>query len=193
MLMMNYIWSGIIILSLATGFLTGNIGETATAAMDGAKNAVQTVISILGVMCFWMGMMNIAEKSGILNKLSKLLEPAISALFKGVKSEKAKQAILMNITANIFGIGNAATPFGIKAMEEMQKENRGSCDATDDMCMFVVLNTASIQLIPTTLFALRSTYGSTDPYKILPAVWIVSAVALTFGICAAKIMEKRIL
>ena len=189
--MMNYIWSGIIILSLIVGFITGNIGETATAAMDGAKNAVNTVISLLGVMCFWMGMMNIAQKSGLLDKLSKLLEPLISRLFKGVKSEKAKQAILMNITANIFGIGNAATPFGIKAMEEMQKENRGRV-ATNDMCMFVVLNTASIQLIPTTLFALRSTYGSDDPYKVLPLVWIVSATALAFGITAAKIMEKRI-
>ena len=190
--MMNYIWSGIIILSLIVGFFTGRIGETATAAMDGAKNAVETIISLLGVMCFWMGMMNIAQKAGLLDKLSKFLEPVISRLFKGVKGEKAKQAILMNITANIFGIGNAATPFGIKAMEEMQKENRGSTSATNDMCMFVVLNTASIQLIPTTLFALRSSYGSEDPYKILPAVWIVSVAALVFGISAAKIMGKRI-
>lgn len=189
--MMNYIWSGIMLLSLLVGFLTGNIGETATAAIDGAKNAVETVISLLGVMCFWMGMMNIAQKSGILNKLSKILEPVISSLFKGVKREEARQAILMNITANIFGIGNAATPFGIKAMEEMQKENRGKSIATNDMCMFVVLNTASIQLIPTTLLALRTSYGSADPYKILPAVWIVSVVALFFGICAAKIMEKK--
>ena len=135
-------------------------------------------------------MMNVAQKSGLLEKLSKLIDPLISRLFKGVKSEKAKQAILMNITANIFGIGNAATPFGIKAMEEMQRENK-NFTATNDMCMFVVLNTASIQLIPTTLFALRSSYGSADPYKILPAVWIVSVVALTFGIFAAKIMEKR--
>ncbi|MBQ7040240.1 MAG: hypothetical protein IJN39_06700 [Clostridia bacterium] len=190
--MMNYIWAGIILISLVVGFFTGNIGETATAAMDGAKTAVETMISLLGVMCFWMGMMNIAQKSGLLTKLSKLLQPLISRLFKGVKREEAKQAILMNITANIFGIGNAATPFGIKAMEEMQKENREKRVATNDMCLFVVLNTASIQLIPTTLLALRSTYGSTDPYKILPAVWVVSVVALIFGIIAAKIMEKRI-
>lgn len=189
--MMNYIWSGIIIISLIVGLLTGNIGETATAAMDGAKTAVETMISLLGVMCFWMGMMNIAQKSGLLNKLSRVLEPLISRLFKGVTREEAKQAILMNITANIFGIGNAATPFGIKAMEEMQKENRNRKTATNDMCMFVVLNTASIQLIPTTLLALRSTYGSKDPYKILPLVWIVSVAALIFGIAAAKIMEKR--
>lgn len=191
--MMNYIWAGIILISLVVGFFTGNIGKTATAAMDGAKNAVETMISLLGVMCFWMGMMNIAQKSGLLNKLSKFLQPFISRLFKGVKREEARQAILMNITANIFGIGNAATPFGIKAMEEMQKENREKSIATNDMCLFVVLNTASIQLIPTTLLALRSSYGSTDPYKILPAVWIVSVVALIFGIFAAKIMEKRIL
>lgn len=189
--MMNKIWAVLILISFFVSFFTGKISETATAAMDGAKNAVQTSLSIIGVMCFWMGIMKIAEKSGLLDKLSNLLSPLTSRLFKGVKSKKAQEAILMNITANIFGIGNAATPFGIKAMEEMQKENRGNHTATDDMCMFVVLNTASIQLIPTTLLALRSSYGSKDPYVILPLVWIVSIVALFFGILAAKIFERR--
>ena len=189
--MMNYIFSGLILISLFVGLITGNIGETATAAMDGAKMAVETSLSILGVMCFWMGMMKIAEKAKLLEKLSKVMEPLISRLFKSVKSKKAKEAIMMNITANIFGIGNAATPFGLKAVEEMEKENGNRKIATNDMCRFVVINTASIQLIPTTLLALRSSFGSAEPYKIIPAVWITSVAALIFGLVAEKLFSKK--
>ncbi len=189
--MMNYIWAGLILISFIVSLFTGNVSETATAAMDGAKDAVETSLSILGVMCFWMGMMKIAEKAGLLKSLSKLLNPVISFLFKGVKSPDAKNSILMNITANIFGIGNAATPFGLKAMEEMSIENKKKHTATNDMCLFVVVNTASIQLIPTTLLALRASYGSASPYNILPAVWITSITAMIFGVAAARIFEKR--
>lgn len=190
--MMNYIWAGLIIVSFVVSIFTGRIGETATEAMNSAKSAVETSLSILGVMCFWMGLMRIAEKAGLLEKFSKLMKPLISKLFKGVKRDETKQAILMNITANIFGIGNAATPFGLKAMEEMAKESRDKGTATNDMCLFVVLNTASIQLIPSTLLALRSSYGSQAPYSILPAVWITSVTAALFGIAAAKIFEKKL-
>ncbi len=189
--MMNYIWAGLIILSFVVSIFTGKIGETATEAMNSAKSAVETSISILGVMCFWMGLMRVAEKAGILEKLSTCMKPVISKLFKGVKRDETRQAILMNITANIFGIGNAATPFGLKAMEEMDKENGRKGVATNDMCLFVVLNTASIQLIPSTLLALRSNYGSQTPYSILPAVWAVSVAAAVLGICAAKLFAKN--
>lgn len=189
--MMNYIWAGLIVLSVIVSLFTGKISETATEAMNSAKTAVETVLSILGVMCFWMGLMRIAEESGLIGKLSKVMKPLISRLFKGVKREDTKEAILMNITANIFGIGNAATPFGLKAMEKMSEENGGKRTATNDMCLFVVLNTASIQLIPSTLLALRASYGSKDPYIILPAVWITSIVAAVIGIAAAKLFEKK--
>ena len=188
--MMNYIWAGMILISFAVSLFTGNLSETATAAVDGAKSAVETCISILGVMCFWMGLMKVADKAGLLESLSKLLNPLISKLFKGVKSKEAKNAILMNITANIFGIGNAATPFGLKAMEKMDLDSGHKHIATNDMCLFVVLNTASIQLIPTTLLALRASNGSSDPYSILPAVWITSVVAVIFGVFAAFLFQK---
>lgn len=189
--MMNYIWAGLIVLSVIVSLFTGKISETATEAMNSAKTAVETVLSILGVMCFWMGLMRIAEESGLIGKFSKVMKPLISRLFKGVKREDTKEAILMNITANIFGIGNAATPFGLKAMEKMSEENGGKRTATNDMCLFVVLNTASIQLIPSTLLALRASYSSKDPYIILPAVWITSIVAAVMGIAAAKLFEKK--
>lgn len=189
--MMNYIWAGLIVLSVIVSLFTGKISETATEAMNSAKTAVETVLSILGVMCFWMGLMRIAEESGLIGKFSKVMKPLISRLFKGVKREDTKEAILMNITANIFGIGNAATPFGLKAMEKMSEENGGKRTATNDMCLFVVLNTASIQLIPSTLLALRASYGSKDPYIILPTVWITSIVAAVMGIAAAKLFEKK--
>ncbi len=191
--MMNYIWAGLMLLALIVSFFTGNVSQTATAAMDSAKSTVETALSIMGVMCLWMGMMEIAEKSGLIKKFSKLMSPLISFLFKGVTSQKAKDAIVMNMTANIFGIGNAATPLGLKAMEELEKENKHKGTATNAMCMFVVINTASIQLIPTTLLAFRSNFGSMDPFEIIPPVWITSIVAVIVGVTAAKLAEKRTL
>ena len=189
--MMNLIWAGLISLSFFIGLLNGRLEETASAAMDGATSAVQTAISILGVMCFWMGMMRIAEKADLLNKLSERLKPLISKLFSGIKRDETRKAVVMNITANLLGLGNAATPLGLKAMELMDRENGRKGIATNDMCLFVVLNTASIQLSPTTLFALRASYGSEKPYIILPCVWLVSIAAATLGILAAKWFGRR--
>lgn len=189
--MMNYIWAGLIVLSFVVSIFTGRMEETASAAMSGATEAVQTALSVLGVMCFWMGLMQIAERAGLLNYFAKWLNPLISRLFKGVKRQETRKAILMNITANVFGIGNAATPFGLKAMSLMAKEANTRNTATNDMCLFVVLNTASIQLIPSTLFALRSGYGSQKPYMVLPAVWLTSIAAAVLGILAAKGLERR--
>lgn len=191
MAVMNYIWAFLILIALVVSVFTGNLGQTATAAMDSAKSAVETALSILGVMCMWMGMMRIAEKAGFIDKLSKLMSPLMNFLFRDVKSKKAKDAIMMNVAANLFGIGNAATPLGLKAMEELEKENPKKGTATNAMCMFVVINTASIQLIPSTLLAFRSNYGSADPFEIIPAVWLSSLLAVTCGIIAVRWMEKR--
>ena len=138
-----------------------------------------------------MGLMEIANRSGLMDKFAKLLSPIINFLFKDVKSEKAKKAISMNMAANIFGIGNAATPFGLAAMEELAKENKFRATASNSMCMMVVINTASIQLIPTTLLAFRSAYNSSNPFEIMPAVWITSVFSVVLGVVSAKIFEKR--
>ena len=189
--MMNYIWGGLIALSVIVSLFTGKVSQTSAAAMDSAKECVETVLSMVGVMCFWMGLMEIANRSGLLDKFAKLLEPLINFLFKDVKSEKAKKAISMNMAANIFGVGNAATPFGLIAMEEMARENKKKGWASNSMCMMVVINTASIQLIPTTLLAFRSAYGSQNPFEIVPAVWITSLCSVVLGVLSAKIFEKR--
>ena len=189
--MMNYIWGGLIGISIIVSVFTGKVSETSAAAMDSAKESVETVISMLGVMCFWMGLMEIANRSGLMDKFARLLSPLINFMFKDVKSEKAKKAISMNMAANIFGIGNAATPFGLTAMEELAKENKFKGSASNAMCMMVVINTASIQLIPTTLLAFRSAYNSQSPFEIMPAVWIVSVCSVVLGVISAKIFEKR--
>jgi len=189
--MMNYIWGALISLSIVVSFFTGKVSETSTAAMDSAKECVETVLSMIGVMCFWMGLMEIANRSGLLDKFAKFLSPVINFLFKDVKSEKARKAISMNMAANIFGIGNAATPFGLAAMEEMARENKNKGIASNSMCMMVVINTASIQLIPTTLLAFRSAYASQNPFEVVPAIWITSVCSVVLGVLSAKIFEKR--
>ena len=189
--MMNYIWGGLIGMSIIVSVFTGRVSETSAAAMDSAKESVETVLSMLGVMCFWMGLMEIANRSGLMDKFAKLLKPVIDFFFKEVKSEKAKKAISMNMAANIFGIGNAATPFGLAAMEELAKENKFKGKASNAMCMMVVINTASIQLIPTTLLAFRSAYNSQSPFEIMPAVWVVSVCSVLLGVISAKLFEKR--
>ena len=189
--MLNYIWGGLIGISIVVSIFTGKVAETSTAAIDSAKESVEIVLSMVGIMCFWMGLMEIANRSGLMDKFAEILSPVINFLFKDVKSEKAKKAISMNMAANIFGIGNAATPFGLLAMEEMARENKQKGIASNSMCMLVVVNTASIQLIPTTLLALRGTFGSANPFEIMPAVWITSVCSVVLGVVSAKVMEKR--
>lgn len=189
---MNYIWSGFILVSIFISLINGNISKTQAAAMEGAKETVEMILSLAGIICFWTGMMEIAVRSGGVKKISKLLKPVVKFLFPDVKSQKAKDAILMNMTANILGIGNAATPFGLKAMEELNRENFNKGTATNSMCRFVLINTASIQLIPTTIFALRSSFDSADPFCITGAVWFSSLCALCVGLILIKFMERKI-
>ncbi len=191
--MMNYIWGASIIISIFCAFLTGKINSLSSAVLSGAEDAVTLIISILGMMALWSGIMKIAQKSGITDCLAKILAPIIKLLFPDCppKSEASK-AICMNITANLLGLGNAATPFGIKAMKELKKQSgcQKIYDATNSMIMFVVINTASLQLIPTFLCTLRQNYGSKNPMDIILILWITSISALTAGIISAKIFEK---
>lgn len=185
--MLGYIWLGMIAVSLVCSLFTGRIEQLSAAVTQGADKGVRLLISMAGVMCLWTGIMKIADKSGVTAGIAKLLRPVLSRLMPDYPADsEAIAAVSANITANFLGLGNAATPLGIKAMKEMQKKNRLGDRANSSMIMFVVINTASIQLIPTTCAALRAASGSTVPYSILPHVWIASAASLAVGIAAAK-------
>ena len=190
--MMNYVWAILIFASFVFAILTGNITSLSNAVLEGANDACELVLSIVGIMCFWSGMMEIAKRAGITDALAKFFSPLLSKLFPDIdRNCAAMDYISLNISANLLGLGNAATPFGIKAMKEMQKLNPAKNTASDSMLLFVVLNTASLQLFPTTLCAYRAKYKSAEPFSILPSVWITSAAALIVGITIAKIFSKK--
>ena len=188
--MLNYIWGLLCLISVICALICGRTDELNNALFSGAKDAVSLVISLAGTICFWSGIMNIAEKSGVTKAVSKALSPLLKLLFKDIDNE-TKDAISLNITANFLGISNAATPFGLKAMQTMQKSNPSPLIATDNMVTFVVINTAAFQLIPTTISALRARYSSNAPMEIITCIWISSLVSLIVGVTLAKIMNKR--
>ncbi|MCI8403916.1 MAG: spore maturation protein A [Clostridia bacterium] len=187
---MNYIWCGMIIISIIVSVFNGTVSETINGAFEGAKSAVFTLLSFAGVMCFWTGIMKIAEKAGLSQKVERLLKPVISFLFPKAGSE-AKKYISMNMSANLLGMGNAATPMGIKAMECLDKENDRPLHASDNMCMLVVLNTTSLQLIPTTIIALRTAANSSEPFSIILPIWISSLTAVITAVFLAKLSFRR--
>lgn len=188
--MLNYIWGAMLVISFMCALCTGRMSELSQAALNGAGDAVQLLISMAGVMCLWTGLMKIADMGGLTAILSKLFAPVLSKLMPDYeKGSSAQKAVCANIAANLLGLGNAATPFGIAAMKEMEKTNKTPGVANKSMIMFVVLNTASIQLIPTTISALRSAAGSGSPMDILPCIWVVSVLSLLVGIIAAKCFE----
>ena len=179
-----------IAVSVFCALATGRMQQLSEAVLAGAGNAVQLIFGMMGMMCAWTGLMKIADAGGLTAILSRLLAPVVRRLFPAYPPESpAAKAICMNITANLLGLGNAATPMGLAAMKEMAAQNRGSHVADNSMVMFVVLNTASLQLIPTFMGTLRAQYGSAAPFDILPAVWMVSAIALVAGLLAAKLLE----
>lgn len=187
---MNYIWCGMIIVSIVVSVFNGTVNETINGAFEGAKSAVFTVLSFAGVMCFWTGIMKIAEKSGLSQKIERILRPIISFLFPNAGDE-AKKYIAMNMSANLLGMGNAATPMGIKAMQCLDRENKRPLYASDNMCMLVVLNTTSIQLIPTTIIALRVAATSAEPFSIILPIWISSLTAVFAAVFLAKLFFGR--
>ena len=190
--MMSYVFLGLVFLSVVFGFLTGRIGEVSNAALDGGMQAVTLCIKLMGAMCLWSGAMKVAQRSGLTKRLSRMLSPILKCLFRGIRPEsKAAQAISMNMIANFLGLGNAATPLGIAAMKELSKSAPEPSAASNHMVTFVVLNTASIQLIPTTIATLRLAHGSAAPMEILPAVWLCSALSVTVGILMAKLLAKK--
>nr|WP_319488630.1 nucleoside recognition domain-containing protein [uncultured Caproiciproducens sp.] len=178
-------------LSVICAAVTGRMPQLSAGVMSGAAGAVELVITMMGMMCAWTGLMKIADAGGITLILSKLFDPLMCRLFPSCKKGgPAAKAICMNVTANLLGLGNAATPMGIAAMKEMAKMNPTQT-ADNSMVMFVVINSASIQLIPTFMGTLRAKYGSPAPFDILPAVWLTSVCALAAGVAAAKLLEGR--
>ena len=189
---MNYIWSFLILISIVVGAINGKLNDVVAALLSGAETSVKIAIGICGVMVFWLGIMKIAEKSGIVEWLSKILTPVANFLFPEVKgNDKIIGNVAMNFSANALGLANAATPMGIKAMVELQKKNNDKKIISKEMAVFIVLNTASIQIIPTTVIAIRNSLGSVNPTQILLPVWGTTVCAAVSAIVAVKILVKR--
>lgn len=189
--MINYIWFIMIFFGIIVGIVTGNGEGISKAIIGSTETTVTFIIGLVGLMCFWCGVMKVAEKSGLTEKLAKLMRPILKLIFKeAAKDEKALGAIVMNITANMMGLGNAATPFGIKAMEEMDRLNNEKGRATNDMALFLVLNAACIQLVPSTVISIRAAAGSANAgIIILPAI-ISTTVAAVVGVICCKILQR---
>ena len=186
---MAWIWTGMAVLSILCGLATGRGDLVAAAAVEGAQAAVELCVSIAGMLCLWTGVMEIMRRSGLAEGLSRLLRPVLSALFPQVSGDRGvMDSISANVSANLLGLGNAATPLGIEAVRRMERKSPGT--ASDAMCMLVVCNTASIQLIPTTVASVRAAAGSSSPFDILPAVWLASALSVGVGITACKLFAR---
>lgn len=191
--MLNLIWGGMILISLLLSIFTGQLEQTAAAAVTGAGNGVEICFSLLGILCLWSGLTRIGERAGLVALMTKFLRPVFRILFPDLnETSPASGSIILNIVANLLGMGNAATPLGIKAMQDLSHLNKNRTTASNAMCMLVVINTASIQLLPTTLIALRQAYGSSNPGAIIVPVWLVSICALIAGVTVAKILERRV-
>ena len=186
---MAWIWTGMAVLSILCGLATGRGELVAAAAVEGAQAAVELCVSITGMLCLWTGVMEVMRRSGLAEGLSRLLRPVLSLLFPQVSGDRGvMDSISANVSANLLGLGNAATPLGIEAVRRMERKSPGT--ASDAMCMLVVCNTASIQLIPTTVASVRAAAGSSSPFDILPAVWLASALSVGVGISACKLFAR---
>ena len=189
--MLNILWPFFIIISIFYAILSGNIENINNCIFESAENAVKLTLTLLGATCLWSGIMEIASKTDIIKYLSAILQPIIKKIFYNLDSnKKSYNNIIMNIIANILGLGNAATPLGLKAMVELQKENANKDELSDNMMMLIVLNTASLQVIPTTVIAVRKSLGSNNPTQIIFPVWIATVCAAVVGILVAKIIIK---
>lgn len=187
--MLNYLWGFMIIIGIIYAAFTGNLTALTDAALNSAREAVTLCITMMGVMSFWVGLMRIAETSGIISSAAKKLDPFLRFMFPGVpKGHKANEYISTNMIANIFGLGWAATPAGLKAMEELGTLNHHSKTASKDMCTFLIINISSLQLIPVNMIAYRSQYGSENPARIVGAAIIATLISTFAGIVFAKIM-----
>ena len=188
-MVMSRIWTAMVAVSLVASLFTGTLPQMTTALFAGADSAISLSLSLAGVLCLWSGILRVMEAAGLSDILAKLFLPLLRFLFPEAASDPETAACLSgNFTANLLGLGNAATPLGLKAVCRM-KARSGSDRATNEMCRLIVMNTASIQLLPTTVAAVRSSLGACSPFDTLPAVWLSSLCSVTCGLLAAKLME----
>ena len=188
--MMNFIWVGMIIFSVISALMSHKTNFLTPSALEGAQKAIEIAISLSGSLCLWSGLAKLMERSGLTHKLGKLLRP----LFRKLLPRSAQDPLTLgyvtaNVSANLLGLGNAATPMGISAVKRMQELRRPS-EADDEMCRFIIMNTASIQLLPTTVASVRSALGSPSPFDILPAVWFCSLLSVSVGLLAARFLRR---
>ena len=186
---MTILWTGMVVLSILCGLATGQSAQVAAAAVEGTQAAVELCLSMAGMLCLWTGVMEVMRRSGLAEKLSRLLRPMLRLLFPQVaRDRETMDSIAANVSANLLGLGNAATPLGLEAARRMSRCSPGV--ASDALCMLVVCNTASIQLIPTTVATVRAGAGSAAPFDILPAVWLASGLSVGVGVLACKICAR---
>ena len=187
--MLSWLWVVMILAAIGCGLVSGTTGALSGAAMEGAASAIQIALTLAGPMCLWCGVGELMRRCGLREKLARVLRPVLGRLFPGLKQHRdGFSALGANVTANLLGLGNAATPMGIEACKAM---NDGTGTATDEQCRLVVMNTASIQLLPTTVAALRGSLGCRTPLDILPAVWLTSICSVAMGLLLCRILQKR--
>jgi len=186
---MAWVWTGMVAASVIYGAINGTIGAVGDAAMEGAGAAVELCLSMAGVMCLWSGIMAIMKASGMMDGLSRLFRPVLRRLLpEACRDADTMAALSGNVSANLLGLGNAATPLGIQAARRMARGCGG--EASNELCTLVVLNTASIQLLPTTVAGVRSALGAQSAFDILPAVWMASVLSVSAGLLAAKLFSR---
>ena len=189
--MVNGIWILLILIGPIVSVFNGRLEAVTQSALDNAKYAVELCFGLVGIYALWLGLMKVAQESGMVNKIAEKAQRILGFIFTGIPlRHPAMGAVAMNIIANMLGLGNAATPLGIKAMKELQKLNPRKDTATDAMCMFLAVNTSSVQLIPTTVVALRSTAGSGNPAEIIGTALIATICSTTAAIIAVKILQR---
>lgn len=187
---MAWVWTGMVVLSLLFGLFTGRLDAVANAALEGANSAIELSLSMAGILCLWSGVMEIMNVCGLSSALARTFRPLLRRLLPNAcRDEETLAAISANVSANLLGLGNAATPLGIRAARRMAR----GCDgvASDELCLLVVLNTASIQLLPATIASVRAAAGCRTPFDILPAVWLASALSVTVGLLTARLLSRR--
>lgn len=189
--MINFIWAGLLIIAFVVGAFTGNLEAVTEALIDNAKTGVEISIGLVGAMALWLGIMKIAEDSGLMEKLARAITPLLRKIFPDIpEGHPAMGAVVMNIAANMLGLGNAATPFGLKAMEELQTLNETEDTATDAMVMFLAINTSSVTLIPTSTIAILAAAGDPNPTSIIGPTLVATIISTTVAIIAAKMLAK---
>jgi len=199
--MLNYIWLALILIGILVAAGSDFVGDddgypalkrvTNEGIIDSSKVAVTLAIGLIGIMALWLGLMKVAEQSGLISRLSQIVRPVMTRLFPDIPPDHpAMGAMIMNISANMLGLANAATPLGLKAMEELNKLNKKVGTATDAMCTFLVINTSNVQLIPATVIAIRASAGSANPTEILGPALLATTISTAVGIVTVRLMAR---